>query len=203
VAVASTNGNRTSHKVQIPSSVRAGDTLLLFLTANSNPVSPTNPTGWTPVRSADGTGISSRLWTRTATKTDAGSTITITTSVITKSDLKVVAFRGSSTPTIDVQAATVDTVSRLTYSAPSVTPTRAGDLLVVFWSDKSSTNTGQTVPGTVTKLEPTTTGTGGGHITASVATRQAGAAGTPSGTFPETGTQPGSAAVTYTVALRS
>ena len=203
VAAASANGNHTLHRVQIPSTVRGGDTLLLFLTANQNPVSPSTPAGWTVVRTAATSDISSRLWSRTATSADAGTTLTITTPVTTKSDLKVVAFRGAATPAIDVHAGAVDPVSRLSYPAPSVTPTRAGDLLVVYWADKSSTNTGQTIPATLKKVEPTTSGTGGGHITASVATGGAGAAGTRAGPFVATGTHAASRAVGYTVALRS
>jgi hypothetical protein len=53
VAAASSNGNRLLHSVRVPSAVRAGDRLLLFLTANSNTVGKSIPPGWTEVRRAE------------------------------------------------------------------------------------------------------------------------------------------------------
>ena len=57
------------------------------------------------------------------------------------------------------------------------------------------------MPATLTKLAPTSTGTGGGKITATAAAKEAGPAGVPTGTFTATLTQPASQAVMYTVAL--
>jgi len=65
VASASSNGNRTTHSVQVPASVRPGDTLLLFFTANTN-VTVTPPPGWTAVQSADPALARARVWVRTA-----------------------------------------------------------------------------------------------------------------------------------------
>ncbi len=61
VQAATTSGNRTAHRVQIPASVQAGDTMVLFLTTNST-TSTVNDTvaGWTLVQ------------TRTATASAAG-----------------------------------------------------------------------------------------------------------------------------------
>ena len=201
VAAASSNGNRLNHSVRIPAAVQAGDTLLLFLTANSSTVGGATPPGWTPVRTLDASGFSSRLWTREATSTDAGATAAVSTSAYTKSDLSVVAYRGTGDPPLDVHAALVDPATRSQYTAPSVTPTRAGDEIVVYWADKSSNNTGHTVPAALTKLAPTTTGSGGGKITATVAAMEAGPAGTPTGSFTATLTQPASRAAMYTIAL--
>jgi hypothetical protein len=201
VAAASSNGNRLLHSVRVPSDVQAGDRLLLFLTANSNTVGKSMPPGWTAVRSAEASGISSRLWSRRATSADAGSTVAIRTPTYTKSDLLVVAYRGTGNAPLDVHAVVLDATSRTTYTAPSVTPTRSGGEVVVYWADKSSTNRGHTLPATLTRLAPTSAGTGGGKITATVAAREAGPAGTPTGTFTARLTQAASRAVMYTIVL--
>lgn len=203
VASASTNGNRTTHRVQVPSDVRSGDLLLVYFMANQNPVAPSISSDWTTVDGIDSVGnVTSRLWSRTATSADPGSTLTITTSVQTKSDLKVVAVRGAATPSIDARASHLDTVSRLTYVAPSVTPATGNDLLLVYWADKSSTNDGHTIAASLAKVEPTTTGLTGGHITATLATGNAGSAGVATETFAVTLNQTPSRAVEHTLALR-
>jgi hypothetical protein len=201
VAAASSNGNHLVHSVRIPNAVRAGDTLLLFLTANTNTVSEGIPPGWTAVRRADASGFSSRLWSRRATSADAGATVAVRSSAYTKSDLLVVAYRGGRNPLLDVHAVVLGPPSRTTYTAPSVTPNRAGEEILVYWADKSSTNVGYELPATLTRLAPTSTGTGGGKITATVAARKSGSAGTPTGTFTATLTRPASRAVMYTIAL--
>ena len=95
VQAATTSGNRTAHRVQVPASVQAGDTMVLFLTTNST-TSTVNDTvaGWTLVQTRDGDGIRGRAWTRTATAADAGSNVTVTSSALTKSVLSVAAYRG-------------------------------------------------------------------------------------------------------------
>ncbi len=152
--VCSSNTNRTNHTVQCRRSVQAGDTLLLFFTANLNPTTTTAPQGWTAVRSADPSGLRARLWTRTATASDAGSTLTVANSEITKADLRVVAYRGAGAMPLDVHAVAVDTVTRTQHTAPSITPTQNGDSVLVYWADKSSTNTNHTVPASLRSWRP-------------------------------------------------
>lgn len=201
VASASSNGNRTVHTVQVPASVQAGDTLLLFFTANQNPATTTPPGGWTELRAVDPSGLRGRVWTRTATGSDAGSTVTVGNSVIVKADLTVAAYRALDATPIDVHAFAVETATTSTHIAPSVTPTVSGAWVAVYWADKSSTNTTHTIPGTLTRRR-TTTGSGGGHITATIADTNTGVATAPTGTFTATGTGDASRAVMYTIALR-
>lgn len=201
VASASNNANLTNHSVQVPGTVQAGDTLLLYFTANSRPASTTAPTGWTPVHSADLPAALSRVWVRTATAGDAGSTVTVSSSSLTKGDLTVAAYRGPPGTPIDVSAVNTQSTTTTQYVAPSVTPTRAGDWVVVYWADKSSTNTGHTLPGTLTRRR-TTTGSGGGHITATLADTNGAVPVAPTGTYLATGSGASSSAIGHTIALR-
>jgi hypothetical protein len=202
VASASSNGNRTVHSVQVPGSVQSGDTMLLYFTTNTVPTTTTPPAGWTLVSSATPSLARSWVWERTATAGDAGSTVTIANSSITKADLAVAAYRAVSGNPIDVSAVNVQTVTTSQYVAPSVSPTRAGDWVVVYWADKSSSNTGHTIPASLTRRR-TTTGSGGGHITATVADTNAAVPVGPTGTYIATGTAPSSRAISYTIALRA
>ena len=77
VAATSKIDNQTNHVATIPSTVQAGDTLLLFLTANSSTVTLTPPAGWTQVQSGTVDGLQARVWTRTAVAGDAGAKATV------------------------------------------------------------------------------------------------------------------------------
>ena len=148
---------------------RPGDTLLLFFTANQNPATTTAPAGLD--RSSQ---RRSQRSSRSALDADGDRRgrrrhVAVANSEITKADLKVVAYRGTGAEPLDVHAVSCRPRPATQHTAPSVTPTQDGDWVVVYWADKSSTNTDHTVPASLTKLAPTTTGTGGGYITATIA----------------------------------
>lgn len=202
VATAGRNGNYTNHTVTVPSSVQAGDTLLLFFSANSSTITTTPPTGWQTVQQADVSGMRGRAWVKTATASDAGSIVTVRNSAFTKADLTVAAYRGlAAANPVDVSAVAVDSTSRTQHIAPSVTPTQAGDWVVAYWADKSDTNTNHTLPTTLTRRR-TATGTSGGHITATVADLGAATGASATGTFTATGTATSTRALMFTIALR-
>jgi hypothetical protein len=202
VATAGANANKVNHSVQVPATVRAGDTMLLFFTANSNPTTTARPSGWSPVDAVDTGGLRGRVWVRTATGADAGSTVTVANSSITKADLTLSVYRGLDASPVDVHARSVTTTTTDRYWAPSVTPTQEADWVVVYWADKSSTNTGHAIPGELTRRR-TASGSGGGHITATVADPARVVEARPTGGFLAVGTQRSSGAVTHTIALRS
>ncbi|WP_341926709.1 PKD domain-containing protein [Nocardioides psychrotolerans] len=156
--------NATAHRVAVPAGVQAGDTLLLYLTLNDSTVTPAAPAGWTALDNVSASGVIGRSWSRTATAADAGSTITITTSGLAKSDLGVQVYRGSGGASqVTAHAAAVDSVSGTTHRAPTVTA-GAGDWVVTQWIAKSSVDTSWATPaGTVRRSG--TTGTGGGRLT--------------------------------------
>jgi hypothetical protein len=201
VASAGTNTNQVNHTVQIPSTVQAGDTLLLFFTANQNPGTTTGPAGWTQIQAVDPTGLRGRVWMKTATASDAGSMLTVRSSVINKADLSVAAYRGTGGSPVDVQAVRVQTTNTTSHPAPSVTPTQEGDWVVVYWADKSSTNTRFSIPASLTQRRAMT-GSSGGHITVALADTGQAVPVAPTDTYTAIGTATGSPAVAYTIAFR-
>ena len=169
VAANSSAGNRTNHAVQIPASVQAGDTLLLFLTVNSTGVTFTPPAGWTEVQSSTADGIQAKAWTRTATAADAGTSITVPTSSTAKSDITVAAYRPTAGSTLSVgtsaQATSASAATQLT--TPQVDVTEPSSWLVSYWGAKSSGTVAFSTP-TGQQARSGSVGTGSGSISGSL-----------------------------------
>lgn len=166
VAAANTNGNRVRHRVQIPSGVQTGDRLVLLLSDNAADIDATVPTGWSQLQSESREGMTVGIWTRTATSDSAGQELTVTTNRFTKSDLSVAAYRGdSSTPTVAASASTITPGRDAHHTTPTVPVTDTGSWLISYWGAQSSTATAWTPPVGQT-ARATSTGDGGGYLTA-------------------------------------
>jgi glycerophosphoryl diester phosphodiesterase len=147
VGAAATNGNRISHTVTVPSTVKAGDALLLFFTANSTATTYNGPTGWKVLQTRNGDGIAVRAFTKVATAADAGQPVKVTSSAYVKSDLTVAAYRGTlATGPVAASASKVDNTSGATHVSPAVTAVSSGSWLVTYWGDKSAATTGWAAP---------------------------------------------------------
>ena len=170
VGSASTAGTRTNHTVTIPSGVKEGDTMVLFLGAATSGTTYTGPSGWTLVDGATGTnGMAGRAWTKQATSADevANAKVTVTQSSTTaiKSDLTVAAYRGTDgiTP-IASSAAKIDNSAGSAHTSPTVTATDDKDWLVTYWADRSNDATGWLdLVGATQRLEGTP-GSGNAHV---------------------------------------
>ena len=148
VAAASSAGNRTAHNVQVPGTTQPGDTLLLFLTVNSTAVTVGAPAGWTEVKSGTVDGLQAKVWSRTATAGDAGTTVSVPTSAATKSDITVASYRPTAGSTLSVgtsaQALSSSAATQLT--TPQVDVTEPSSWLVSYWGAKSSGTVAFTTP---------------------------------------------------------
>ena len=165
-AQASSTGNVPTAKVTTPAKVAAGQTLVLLASANRDTTMAT-PTGWTLV---DGQGgpkgeVTTRVWTRTATAADGGKVVQVPFGQRSKYDLTLAAYSGVDTaaPVAD-QASAVETVYRAEHTTPPVTA-GAGDWVLSWWTEKTSTGTGWTPPsGQVSRAE--VIGIGNGRVNA-------------------------------------
>ena len=104
-----------------------------------------------------------RAWTRTATSADGTGTIPFTLSAISKADLTVAAYRG-----VDVgfTAAGFAVSAGASHTTPTLSTTPPA-WVISYWADKSSDGTTLTPPaGQI--LRTSSTGTGGGRITAAL-----------------------------------
>ena len=140
-----TSRGTSSVAVTVPASVQAGDGLVLVLSTNST-VTGTAPAGWTQafVQPA-GTTMTTQVFSRVATGTDAGTTVSVPLSGSAKVTLQLLAYDGTSTtaPVASVTGAT-DT-GGTAHTTP--TATAAADSWVLsVWSDKSAAARSWTAP---------------------------------------------------------
>ena len=168
VAAAATNGNRLNHSVTIPASVQAGDALVLFFTGNTTTPTYTGPTGWTTVQASSDAGIVVRAYSRVATAADIGRPVTVTSSGYAKSDISVVAYRGThASDPVAASAAKIDSLPGASHVSPAVTATGSASWLLTYWGDESGTTTGWTTP-VDQSVRANTFGSSAGHISAVV-----------------------------------
>ncbi len=162
VGAGSAAGNRRTHTVRIPTTVAAGDRLVLFMSTNSIGGTLGSPTGWTLLQSRDSTATRGRVWTRQATTSDANSLVTVTSSTTIKDVMSVAAYRSTSgTATISASTSGTQTASATSFTTPSVPVAQSGSWLLSYWSEKSSTTKTWTRPtGTAPRATPAATGSG-------------------------------------------
>ncbi|MGE0141409.1 MAG: PKD domain-containing protein, partial [Ilumatobacteraceae bacterium] len=154
----------TTASVQIPAAVQAGDQLVLIVTANTASTL-TTPSGWTLLGTRDDGSPDMRSWvfTRTAVAGTGGSTVSATLGATSKSSTIVLAYSNAQAPT--VLASSVMGASSTALATPAVAVAQPGSMVVNYWSDKSSSNSGWTLPGSVT-TRIGSVGSGSGRITA-------------------------------------
>lgn len=179
-----TDTNAAAVQVAVPATVQAGDTLVMIAAANTVVTmgAPTGVTGWTQSGSQAGNTMQSTVWSKTAVATDAGSTVQVALSAVSKVSLQVLAYSGSAAATpVSAAVAAVETATTAAHATPPVTVATSGSYVLSYWADKTADNTGWTLPAGVTS-RVATVGTGGGHITAVTADPDQGsAAGTAAG----------------------
>ncbi|WP_175442389.1 PKD domain-containing protein [Humibacillus sp. DSM 29435] len=156
VDTAVANGNRASQTLTVPASIQAGDTMVLAAAVNST-TTVGDPAGWTRKDGEVHSSMSSTIWTRTATASDAGSTVKVNLGKRSKVSLTLTAYRG---------VGSVGTVTKATDSktASHATPTvtvPGGSWVVWVWSEKSASTSQWTPTGGFTaRDEVYSTGTG-------------------------------------------
>ncbi len=161
-------GNATTPALTVPSSVQAGDVLVLFATLNLTTTSVTGPsgvTGWTAVQNFVVGSQRTMAWTKVASATDAGSAVRLTFDVYTKVALQLTGYAGASLGTVAQRS---DATAATAHVTPVVNVTAAGSWLLSYWADKSSTTTTWTAPAGSASRD-VRIGSGGGLIGALVA----------------------------------
>ena len=160
-----TAANAVTQRVTIPSSVQAGDALLLFVTTNSLNAVSTPPAGWALAGSQQsGTDTRTLLYTKVAVATDASTVQSIAFAAATKADLTMLAYSGTSPDPFQVILSAGETVNRSSHTTPDVSVPTDGSWVVSYWADKSSATTSWTDPPLQVRRS-TSIGIGTGRIT--------------------------------------
>ena len=171
--VAATQAHSPSVSLQLPDGLQAGDTILAFLTSsNDAPVSGPSGVGtWELEEESIDSPMATRLYSRMADGSEAGQTMTVTGTSMTKWDLTVVAYRGAAGEPIEVLA--VETVrNTATHTSPVVQVTGPNRLGLTYWSDRGGSTTEWTPPEGPTVVS-TQVGTGGGRVSSLVVSEPA------------------------------
>lgn len=162
---ASANSTTSAASVSVPGSVVEGDQLVLVVTAAAA-TTATTPAGWTLLGTQTDGSPDMRSWvfTRTAAANTAGSTVTSTLGTSAKVSRVLVAYAQGGLPTAVSNVAGPSTTS---HTTPATNPA-AGSVVLSYWSDKTDSNTGWTLPAGV-QSRASSVGSGSGRITAAAA----------------------------------
>ena len=168
VGKASSTGNLISHSVQLPTSVVAGDALILLYSINTNATmsSPTGGvTGWTTVGATTSGLAQTKVWRKVASAADPGKTVRIDLSKQSKGSLILLVYRGTNTTNpVATFASSVPTGSSASRVTPVVNVAGTKSWVISYWMHGDSTTTALTPPAGVTS-RATGTQTGGGRVT--------------------------------------
>jgi hypothetical protein len=163
-AAASSNANTTTASLTVPATVQQDDTLVLFVTINKDTSITTAPAGWALLGTISDPKPDTHSWlfTRTAPAAYGESDVSVTLASRSKTDMTLLAYSGAAP--VSVFAASEAPSASMTHTTPSLAVTAANSVVVSYWADESSSNTGWAVPVEVT-ARTASVGTGGGHIT--------------------------------------
>ncbi|MCW4466160.1 PKD domain-containing protein [Glutamicibacter sp. MNS18] len=151
----------SNHSVSIPSSVQEGDLMIAVLSTNNGSTSLTAPNGWDTRADASTNGMNGAIYSKVATASDAGSTVTVSSSDFVRGSLVLSVYRDAT-----VDAASFAMQSETSSGSEHTTPVlnaQANSWLVSYWADKTAnTSTWQLPSGKVAR--ETGAGTGAGHL---------------------------------------
>lgn len=171
VGQAMSNVNATSHAVTVPAAVVPGDGLLLFVASSTTATvsDPTGVTGWQPVGTLTGPSAVTRVWKKVAGPGDPGGSVRVGVSAISKANMVVVGYRGTSrVDPVAASARGADVAGTSSHTTPTASVTTGRSWGVSYWTHKDSATTALTPPTGVT-VRASGTQTGGGRVTGLVA----------------------------------
>lgn len=157
----------SSAQVTIPSSVQAGDSLVVVLSTNSAAAGVT-PVGFTAVGTQTAsTAMTTQVWQKVAVAADAGRQVTVTLSATTKATLDLVAYSGTSKTAPVASFTGANDTGGSAHTTPTATAP-AGAWVVSVWTDKSASARSFTAPAGVS-VRDSLAGRGTGDLAVLVA----------------------------------
>jgi len=164
-------GNTTAPAVTVPSTMRAGDALVLFATLNVTTTSVAGPSGvggWTAVVNVVSGSQRTMAWWKIASAGDAGQPVRLTLGGYTKVTMQLTGYGGTSPTPVGAVSQRSDSTSTTAHVTPVVNVSAGGSWLLSYWADKSSSTTNWTPPATSVPRDERI-GSGSGRITSLVA----------------------------------
>ena len=168
VGVGTAMANARTHRVSIPSAVRAGDGLVLILSSNDPRWTLSTPSGggtWRELATMNDGSLLTRAWRAEAGDGAGGAAVTVTTSGYAKVHLTVLAYRGTAAdPVAAVAVSSPLTTSSATHTTPTASVARSGSWVVSYWAHKDSASWTTFVAPSGVTTRANAVGTGGGRL---------------------------------------
>jgi hypothetical protein len=152
-------GKSNVTNVGVPATTAAGDTLLLFVSRVNSATSVSVPAGWTLLGKDVNSPMEADVYSRTASATDAGTTVAVTFGAALKNAVTLADYTGAD-PTIEGFGTRSDAIVA-SHTTPNVAVTADNSLAISYWTDKSSSTTSWTLPAGV-RSDAQYIGIGGG-----------------------------------------
>lgn len=170
---ASMSASRSPHVV-MPDGMQQGDLLLLFVSTNVDDIQ-TGPSGvgsWESEARIVSGQLAVSVYSRVATGMESGLEVSITQPAMRKTDMTVLAYRGTSDDPVEaLESAVVRNTA--SHTTPEVFVDEPNWTVVSFWADRSSSTSEWSAPSGVTVLS-SQVGVGGGRVSTLVAEDQPG-----------------------------
>ena len=150
-----------NHQVTIPSGVQEGDLMVAMLSTNNGGTTLGAPDGWETRADASTTSMSGAVYSKVAASSDAGTTLTVTTSSWVKGSLVISVYRDA---TVDAASFAMqpETSSGSVHTTPALTA-QENSWLMSYWADKTATTGTWALPDS-TVVRQTGAGSGAGHL---------------------------------------
>ena len=201
VGQASSFRNAVSHSLVTPASVQPGDGLVLLYASNTT-ATITGPVGWSSLGAVARSSSRAQVWRRVAAAGDAGSTVRVDVSGISKGSLVLLAYRGTSgMDPVAAFAGVPETTSTTTHLTPLMNLDQPR-VIISIWTHKDSLTTALTMPAGVT-ARAAGTHTGSGRMTVLIADSGGNAPVGPTGGLASTAATATNNATMWTIALAS
>ena len=134
-AAAQSSWNQATARTTIPTAVRAGDAMLLFVTANKAVSVASPPQGWVLEQTRQArTDTVTRLYSRVALASDPGRNATITFDAAAKSSSILLAYDGTASDPIASIASVAETSRSASHTTPASSAATAGSFVVSYLS---------------------------------------------------------------------
>lgn len=158
-------GAATFKQLTVPAAASVGDTMVLIFTDNTTATAsgPTGVTGWTQLDSYTNNGIKSTVWTKTVASGDPGTAVRVDYSTYEKAMFSLSVYSGVDPTQLNAAAvAHAGDSNTNTHLTPTINAA-AGEWVVSYWVDKSTSTTTWAGPAGTTQRD-TAAGAGSGRF---------------------------------------
>jgi PKD repeat protein len=153
-------GKSVTTSAPVPTQTASGDALLMFVSWANTADTVSVPASWHLLAKDVSSPLESDVFYKAATAGDISSTVPVTFSAAVKNSVTIADYSGANVSSIESFAKSADSTTA-SHTTPTAPVTVDGSLAVSYWTDRSGTTTGWSLPAGVqadaTKIDTGTT----------------------------------------------